>query len=111
MKINVFLQTYYLHDSLVKEIIHDNNTVDMTIDFCFWMQKDYNEQHPETGIIHLRFIGVTDYCGPSGTIDDYSILEADYHDHCLSILLMDDFNNVSYELKMISSSELVEIHT
>lgn len=110
MTIYELLNTYYLHDSLVEKILYENNTVELTIDFCFWMQEGYREGDPETGIIHLRFLDVRNMSGPIGNINDYSILETDYHDRCFSLLLMDDFNNTCYELKIISSSETLELH-
>ncbi|MBQ7703547.1 MAG: hypothetical protein IJT40_04140 [Firmicutes bacterium] len=110
MTINSFLSEHYLHDSLVEKVTYESNTVDLIIDFCFWMQDGYRENEPETGIIHLHFPDVTSFSGPSGPIDDYSILEADYLDDCFTLLLMDDFNNTSYELKITSASGIVEVN-
>lgn len=109
MTINSFLSEHYLHDSLVEKVTYENNTVDLTIDFCFWMQDGYRENEPETGIIHLHFTDVASFSGPSGPLDDYSILEADYQEGCLTLLLMDDFNNTSYEVKITSASGNVEV--
>ena len=110
MTINSFLSDHYLHDSLVEKVTYENDAVDLTIDFCFWMQEGYRENEPETGIIHLHFPDVTSFSGPSGSLDDYSILEADYQDCCLTLLLMDDYNNTSYELKITSASGNVEVN-
>lgn len=109
MIINEFLSNHYLHDSLVENVEYENNTADLTIDFCFWMQEGYCENEPETGIIHLHFPDVTSFSGPLGPLDDYSILEANYQNGCLTLLLMDDFNNTTYELKLTSSSGKVEV--
>ncbi len=111
MTINDFLSKYYLHDSLVEKVTHENNTVALTIDFCFWMQEGYRDEDPETGIVHLLFPDVTFFSGPTGVIDDYSILEANYQDNCLALLLMDDFNNKTYKLQIISSSGKVEMQS
>lgn len=110
MTINELLKNYYFHDSLVEKVVFENHTVDMTIDFCYWMQEGYCEEDPETGIINLHFPSVADMNGPTGKIDDYSILESYYNDGCLNFLIMDDFNNISYELKIIPTVEEVEIH-
>ena len=110
MTINDYLSRYYLHDSLVEKVSHENNTVDITIDFCFWMQEGYRKEDPETGIIHLHFPDVDAFSGPTGNIDDYSILDADYQNNCLTLLLLDDFNNTSYELKITSSSGNIEVN-
>ena len=110
MTINSFLADYYLHDSLVEKVVYESNEVDLTIDFCFWMQEGYNDKNPETGIIHLHFPEVAAFSGPTGDIDDYSILEAGFQDNCLTLLLMDDFNNTTYELKIITALGEVEVH-
>lgn len=78
--------------------------------FCFWMQEGYREENPETGIIYLHFPDVAAYSGLTGVVDDYSILEAEYHDGCFTLLLMDDFNNITYELKITSGSGTVEVN-
>ena len=110
MTINSFLSDHYLHGSLVEKVTYENDAVDLTIDFCFWMQEGYRENEPETGILHLHFPDVTSFIGPSGSLDDFSILEANYQDACLILLLMDDFNNTSYELKITSASGNVEVN-
>lgn len=110
MTINDFLSSYYLHDSLVEKVSLENNTVDITIDFCFWMQEGYCEEEPETGSMYLHFPDVASFSGPTGSIDNYSILEADYQDNCLTLLLLDDFNNTSYELKITSASGNIEVN-
>ena len=51
MKINELLNKYTFHDSLLENISYDkeNSKLTLTIDFCFWMQNDYDESQPETG--------------------------------------------------------------
>lgn len=109
MTIQDLLSTYYLHDSLIEKISYENGGIELTVDFCFWMQSDYHDGDPETGIILLRFHDVINYSGPTGEINDFSILEAWYQDNCLSLLLMDDINNITYEVRIVSSSGMVEI--
>ena len=109
MTINDFLNKYYLHDSLVKNVSSQNNKVELTIDFCFWMQENYQEKDPETGIIHMVLPNASIISGPTGDLDDYSILEVEYHDNCIFLLIMDDFHNLSYEIKIHSSSNQIEL--
>lgn len=109
MKIKELLDNYYFHDSLVEKIVFENHAVDMTIDFCFWMQEGYDEKDPETGIINLHFPSVADMTGLTGEIDDYSILESWYDDGCITFLIMDDFHNISYDLKIIPAADEVEV--
>ena len=104
MTISEFINSHCLHDSLLEKAVYKDHYAELTIDFCFWMQDGYSETNPETGIITLRFPDVTDYQGPLGDIDDYSILEADYNDSVFTLLLMDDFNNTTYELKISSNA-------
>lgn len=109
MNINEFLTSNNLHDSLVTKIEFFNNTVNITMDFCYWMQPNYNENDPETGIIHLVFPNVYDYTGLSGKIDDFSILEAKYINDEMIITLLDDFNNKSYLVQFTSVSGQLKV--
>ena len=104
MLIDELLKQYCFHDSLISEISYTDNEVIITLDFCFWMQEGYQDGAPETGIIRLRLPDVNSYNGITGKIDSYSILEATYKDNVLSILMMDDFHNVSYSLTIESNS-------
>ena len=104
MKIDDLLKKYCFHDSLINEISYANNEVKITIDFCFWMQEEYQDGTPETGIVYLRLPDVKSYNGITGKIDSYSILETEYNDNTLSILIMDDFHNNSYSLSIESAS-------
>ena len=108
--IHNLLSGYYLQNSLIEKVRYGSDTVDLTIDFCFWMHEVYLENEHETGIILLYFSDVTPFLGPSGVLGDYSIIEADYQDGCITLLLMDDFNNISYKLKKTYASGNVEIN-
>lgn len=104
MTIKEFINSHFLHDSLLEKAVYKDHYAELTIDFCFWMQDGYSDTDPETGLITLHFSDVTDYQGPLGDIDNYSILEADCNDSVFTLLLMDDFNNTTYELKLTSST-------
>jgi len=73
MFIKDFLSTHELHDSLLTEVVVNEDRIELTIDFCYWMQNGYQETEPETGIIHLCFSDISEYNGPIGEIDDFSI--------------------------------------
>lgn len=111
MQINNFLSTYELHDSLLTEVTVNENMLTLTIDFCYWMQNGYQDSDVETGKLQLCFSEISDYCGPLGEVDDFSILKAEYKNNIFSLLLLDDFNNQSSILCFCSDSGLVNIRT
>lgn len=109
MLINEFLLTHELHDSLLTKAVIKGDNLELTVDFCYWMQNEYQESNPDTGTIHLFFNKISEYSGPSGEIDDFSILAANYVDSTFTLLLLDDFNNQSYTLSFKSKSNSVSI--
>ena len=101
MTINELQNKYYFHDSLFDEVIinKQESTVSLRIDFCFWAQDGYCDEHPETGMIVLLFKRVKRYPKLEGKIDSYSILKTE----CLQeglwlIALLDDETDIFYEL-------------
>lgn len=62
MTISDFFKNYNLHDSLLESVTYDkkNKTVTLDIDFCYWQQKNYTDDMPETGMITLVFSDVKD---------------------------------------------------
>lgn len=109
MYIEDFLSTYELHDSLLTKVAVNGSTLELTIDFCYWMQDGYQESDPETGTINLSFVRISEYSGPSGDINEFSILRAEYHNGIFTLLLLDDFNNKSYTLCFRSKSDSITI--
>ncbi len=102
MSIQELLNKYDFHDSLIENVSYDTvqNSVKMKIDFCNWMQDGYSNSSPETSIIYLFFCDVTDFKGPQGDIDDFSILEVTIIDNFITFMILDDFHDVNYEIKI-----------
>ena len=73
-----FVSAFNLHDSLIEnvKITGAGTTIEMEIDYAFWMQDNYREGDPETGLITVIFKNVSRYTMPSD-IDwgETSILE------------------------------------
>jgi len=61
-----FAEKYIMHDSLINsvEVLNEGNTIVMSTDFAFWMQKGYNETDPETGTLKITFCDVSSYVIP-----------------------------------------------
>ena len=110
MKINELLSKYTFHDSLLENISYDkeNNTLILTIDFCFWMQTDYEESQPETGHIKLSFNNIENYDGLIGDIDSYSILNTSYENDTLTFSLLDDFHDEYHEIKIHAQNAIIQ---
>lgn len=56
-----FCNKYNLHDSLLQkiELNHTKKTAKLTIDFCYWQQKGYRDEEPETGTVFIVCSGIT----------------------------------------------------
>ena len=110
MKINELLNKYTFHDSLLENISYDkeNSILTLTIDFCFWMQNDYDESQPETGHIKLLFKNIENYDGLVGDIDSYSILKTSYANDVLTISLLDDFHDEYHEITIHSQNVIIQ---
>ena len=110
MKVSELLKKYSFHDSLVEKITLDasSSLVDFQIDFCFWMQPDYENAISETGIIHLRFAGVSNYSGISGELDSFSILSINEAAGIVTINLLDDFNDKYFDISFSSTEVFFE---
>ena len=63
MTITEFEEKYYLHDSTIEKINYDakNKTLNLEIDFCFWMQIWYNKNRAKNGLISVTFENVSFY--------------------------------------------------
>lgn len=51
MTLKEFAANYYLHDSFIESLTYDtaNAILTLTINFAFWMQKDFREGEEEKG--------------------------------------------------------------
>lgn len=109
MQINDFTNQYLLHDSLIEEIHYNskNQTLTLKVDFCYWMQDNYTDEQPETGVIYLTFYNVPEYDNISGIIDSYSVLDFMFDSGVVIINLLDDYHNDYYELRFISDNVAV----
>ncbi|SEQ88704.1 hypothetical protein SAMN02910369_02619 [Lachnospiraceae bacterium NE2001] len=108
MNIQDLLIKYTFHDSLIEYIKYENNTLVITIDFCLWMQDDYDNTQPETDLIKLIFPDVYRYDGPTDDIDSYSILKTTYNDGVLIISVLDDYNNKYLEIIIETDTVMIE---
>ena len=100
MTIKAFVQAYTLHDSLVKQIVYDRGKMElrMKLDFCWWMQKDFDDDRKNPEIVELAFTGVPAYQGLQGEVDDYSVLDMETNGSEVTITLLDDIHDQPYEL-------------
>lgn len=109
MKAFEFISNYILHDSLIDSVeVVDDNTIVMSIDFAFWMQNDYDESMPETGVIKVTFNDVSQYSIPQDVDwNELSILEAKLENNSIKFLLMNDMTDESLEISIHSNSVAV----
>ena len=113
MKIIDFVNEYYLHDSFIKSVEKDDNnhTVTLSINFAFWLQRDYVEGNPENGIIKVVFRNVRGYhCeggDPAGAF--VGILDTKYEDGSIVISLLDDETVSYFDLIIVTDEVTVTI--
>lgn len=107
MTMKKFCEAYYLHDSSLEKVIYstEEKTLTLIIDFCFWMQDDYQDGYPENGYISVIFSGVSAYEGISCGDVSFGILQsrADAEDK-LTIAMIDDNDNLYSELSIAATS-------
>ncbi len=112
MTIKEFEENYYLHDSIISGVKVDKNEkrIVLLVDFAFWMQKDYRDNDPETGIISISFDNVDNYSIPSGVNwDEVSILETTVTNNSITFSMINDLTDDYIELMIESQEVKVEI--
>lgn len=80
MTVAEFIRSYNLHDSLLKSIWVNNeqNTVRLDIDLCYWLQPEYRDGDPESGMVYALFTGVESVEHEPWSIDDDVILQCSH---------------------------------
>ena len=114
MNIKEFDEKYYLHDSLVNSIAHDerNKTVTIMLDFCYWMQQDYKKGEQENGLLKVTFKNVTEYDGIQGNDkgDWWNVLDGDIKDGKYH-LLIEDMEKVVLKIQSITMFTLNQMRS
>lgn len=101
MKIDEFLNKYTLHDSTLEFIEFDkeNSEMTLTVDFCFWMQPDYQKDSPENGLVKIIFHNTSNYTFDDRQLDSNTILDATLNEAgSINICLLDDETNEPFFL-------------
>lgn len=94
MKLSEFVSRYNLHDSYIESVEYDRSRriTTLKIHFAFWMQADYREGTPETGLLIAAFHNVRQYqCeggDPAGPF--VGILGTECNGDRITISLLDD---------------------
>lgn len=112
MTIKEFVDRFYLHDSGVQEIkkIKDDKIIEMYVDFCYWMQDDYQDGDKENGNVKFVFYDVELFEIHYFDIEDHSfdddcILECCIEkDNTLLFKMMKDIIGKYYEIRIAAGS-------
>jgi len=77
MKITDMVKKYYFHDSGIAKVEFDPEKHEATllIDFCNWMQDDYNDEEEENIVLKLLFRNVSGISGEQPLLDINRILD------------------------------------
>ena len=107
-----FVAHYIMHDSLIDsvDVQEKDMRIVLIIDFAFWMQEDYKDSDPETGLIKVTFNDVSSYDVPKDADwNEISILETSLDDGRIKFALMNDMTDDYLELIIESNNIDVEI--
>lgn len=111
MTIKNFISNYELHDSLLEKVTYNTESSELilSIDFCYWMQENYDNEEPETGMINIIFKNVFEFSGFEGECDDYSILHTKFIDGKISMGVLDDFSNEYYTITFYADEVIINL--
>ena len=111
MKISEFVNNFNLHDSYIESVEYnkEKREVQLIVHFAFWMQKDYIEGTPETGLIKVLFQNVNKYSCDNGdpTGSFVGILRSEIRDDNFVLKLLDDETVECFEMVIISDEVIV----
>ena len=105
MTISEFVDRYNLHDSFIEHVEYDEQSkeVILRIHCALWMQQDYIDGTPETGILTVTFRGVTSYsCNTDEPDGEFvGILRTTVNeDNTFEMVLLDEATNEIYEMRI-----------
>ena len=107
MTMQDFVSDYYFHDSLINQIdtSDDCKTVTMLIDFAYWMQDNFCDSEPETGIIKVVFHNVTNFsCPEEINFEESSILDVTLNEGAISFNMLNDFSDEPFVITITADS-------
>ncbi len=101
-----FSEKYNLHDSLLEsmEVDRDNQTVKLTVDFCYWQQEWYDDRKHETGIIMLVFSGLTDITYDNYTLHSDSIISCEADNEKIVLQVESDITCSSHAITILAKN-------
>lgn len=107
MNIKDFVKNYYLHDSGVQGIkyIKEQNILELDINFCYWLQDNYQEGTKETGDVKFVFSEVHIF-----KVNYFDIEEGDFDDDCILECRMEDDGTLLLQMMKDVSGQYYEIH-
>ena len=109
MTLDEFANKYNMHDSLINAITYENNTLQIDIDFAFWMQDWFIDGSSETGSLKVTFCNTSSYQHPDSLpLEDISILETSVIDDTITFALINDMTDEYLELVITASEVIVE---
>ena len=95
------LKNYYLHDSSILEMKKIDNSINLKIEYCLFMQDDYVEGTDETCILNLKF---NDATANIESISDNTIIDTKISDTSITFNLELDDNDEFIQLTIEASS-------
>lgn len=113
MKISKLIKTYNLTGSLLETVQVDaiKRTIILELDFCYWQQKDYDDNDAETGMAGLIFSDCTKYNISNHTINSDEIVKATaIDDNTIDICVESDITEEYHHIEISAMNvELVRL--
>lgn len=106
MNISEFCKNYNLHDSLLESVNYDKEKeiVTLEIDFGYWLQKNYTDDIPETGMITLIFSNVSKFDCASFSINSDEIINIEnVSENELYLEVYNDITDECHNLTIIAT--------
>ena len=92
MTLSDLFENYCFHDSRLTAVAYNTSKseLEIDVDFCYWMQDDYQEGDPEIGSLLLTFNGVRDFNPPDGLGGRHRILGLELVDNSEFVFVLLD---------------------
>ena len=98
MKVYELIEKLDFHDSCIKKISHEGDSIQITIDLCMWRQKGFKLGDDELKEIRLVFESIENYKWESDKseldIDYDTIIKVIYENEVLRFVIIDGCTSV-----------------
>lgn len=110
MNIADFYKKYNFEDSLLENVIYDENEkkVILEVDFCYWQQENYSDEYEETGMIKIIFSNVKEFKFIPYAVNSDEIVNVSLNtNNCINIEVYNDVLEEYHNILISAESVLM----